>query len=48
MSKFHETLRNEKKASKKSAKEKRAEKREKKAMKNESYNIKKVFEEKEK
>jgi len=49
MSKFHETLKNAKKAPKKSAKEKRAEKREKRAMKkDESYTIKKVFEEKEK
>ena len=43
MSKFHETLRNVKKAPKKSIKEKRAEKREKRAMKTESVNLKKVF-----
>jgi|GEM_PF-1124531 len=44
MSKFHETQRNVKKAPKKSAKERKAEKREKRAMKNESFNFKKVFE----
>ncbi|MCE4565493.1 hypothetical protein INQ51_14335 [Maribellus sp. CM-23] len=48
MSKFHEILKNVKKSPQKSAKEKRAEKRERRAMKNESVNLKKVFEEKEK
>ncbi|RIJ46107.1 hypothetical protein D1614_20485 [Maribellus luteus] len=48
MSKFHEILKNVKKSPQKSAKEKRAEKRERRAMKNESINLKKVFEEKEK
>lgn len=46
MSKFHETKKNVKKAPKKNAKEKKAEKREKRALKNESYGVKKVFEEK--
>ena len=48
MSKFHEVLKNVKKAPKKSAKEKRLEKREKRAMRNESSTIKKVFKVKEK
>ena len=48
MSKFHETLKNVKKAPQKSTKEKRAEKREKRDMKNVSFNIKKAFEEKDK
>jgi len=46
MSKFHESLKNVKKSPKKSAKEKREEKREKRAMKNPSFRLKKVFEEK--
>jgi len=48
MSKFHEILKSVKKSPKKSAKEKRIEKREKRAMRNETVNIRKVFEEKEK
>jgi len=48
MSKFHEILKNVKKTPKKSVKEKRAEKKERKAMRSESVNLKKVFEEKEK
>ena len=46
MSKFHEAKKSVKKAPQKSAKEKKAEKRQKRAMTNESYGIKKVFEEK--
>ena len=48
MSKFHETQKNVKKAPKKSLKEKKAEKREKRTMKNMGYEIKKVFEDKQK
>nr|WP_321411907.1 hypothetical protein [uncultured Carboxylicivirga sp.] len=48
MSKFHETLKNVKKAPKKSAKEKRADKREKKANQDTSSGIKHLFNEKEK
>lgn len=48
MSKFHEAPKNVKKAPKKSAKERKAEKREKRARKDHVYDIKKVFEEKEK
>ncbi len=46
MAKFQESKKNVKKAPQKSLKEKKAEKREKKARKNESYGIKRVFEEK--
>ena len=47
MSKFHEAMRNAKKTPKKSMKEKRLEKREKRAMKTDTINLKKVFEENE-
>ncbi len=48
MSKIRETKKNVKKEPLKSAKEKKAEKREKKARKNQVYDVKKVFEDKEK
>ncbi len=48
MSKFHEAKKNVKKAPKKSLKEKKAEKRDKKGRSDEHFEIKKVFEEKEK
>jgi len=48
MSKFHEAVKNAKKAPKKSMKEKRAEKREKKMMGKGSIHTLNVFEEKEK
>ncbi|WP_167612983.1 hypothetical protein [Maribellus sediminis] len=47
MSKFHEAQRSAKKSPKKSMKEKRLEKREKRAMKSDTINLHKVFEEKE-
>lgn len=46
MSKFHEALKNVKKAPKRSAKEKRQNKRAKRAMGSEAVSLKKVFEHK--